>query len=211
VLEMKHGVYGYEVGCRCSQCKASNTAKVARRRANKKVRESLQSWSSSPVTVSPVDSTKAAAVAIQDSAEEIARQDLTDVLTMLGSDPSWSGTVTEGTPGEIDCMTVLIDWHNRAGNSPLIQYWYDSGRFWVGAADDAPDVPASDQAEMAEAVDTVRTGQPALQLPKWAPLALPRNARPGRTPVVAKTSVRSPDATSQRGNRDGVPDEPTWG
>lgn len=200
----KHGISGYRNGCRCDVCKSANTVRVANRRARRKAeseasyttisRPAVVQIAKSAVTLSPESKSV--------TAQDIARQDMTDILSALENDPDWRGVVEEAISGEIDALCTLIDSHNRSGRLPLLEYGVSQGVFWAGAADDHQEY------EQEQSPVTRTMASPVVQLPQRVPLARPRTVQAARTPTVPGEPARTASTTSRP---NAVPGEPVWG
>jgi hypothetical protein len=200
--------------CRCPECRAWNT--------NSRKRERVIA-SRSPVRIVGNPEISAVTIAVGspiatslDSAQELAMQDMTDILSALGSDPEWRRFIEDAVPGESSALRILIDNHNRSGNFPRIQYGLHEGIFWAGAADYAAlEMTVTSRTERVTAAQrsavVVRTEQAGVQLPQRAPLARHRDVRPGRLPTVPGVPLRIASPVSQRGSETAVPGIPVWG
>lgn len=214
----KHGISGYRNGCRCDVCKSANTVRVANRRARRKSESEPSYAASSRPTV--VQISKPAVTLSPEpksvTAQDLARQDLAEILSALDSDPEWRGVVEEAVNGEIAALRNLIDSHNRSARMPRLACGYSQGAFWAGTADDYPEeaTVTSDSPSQSLVIPLptqTRAVPRAVQLPQSAPLARPRNAR-GVAPTVPAIPGRTANTTHHRTPDTATPgDAPTWG
>ena len=214
----KHGISGYRNGCRCDVCKSANTVRVANRRARRKAESELSyAGNSRPAVVSiPKPAVTLSPEPKSVTAQDLARQDLGEILSALDSDPEWRGVVEEAASGEIAALRNLIDNHNRSARMPRLACGYSQGVFWAGATDDYPEeaTVTSDSPSVSLVIPLhteTRAVPRAVQLPQSAPLARPRNVR-GVAPTVPAMPGRTANTTHHRTPAATTPgDAPTWG